>query len=315
MLLLISVMIISGIIKDLGLMTNVVCYVSNYIKNPKILAGVISAITGILPIKGRVIVSAGILHSIYKKSPALGPLNYIATHHYYLWSPLEKAVIVAMGAFGLSYVDWLLLMSPLLVISAGFICWYISVCGDDIQFDSTKTSEGSCLIVPPYLLCLLGCVIWNPIWSFCLLTIYCMVVYKQYNVSKYIDWKLVCWFGFIILASNIAKTYTDDIYKFVERYCADHGLLVGTMIGFFSSLALGSSSRFSTITVILTLIFGVQYLLWFYIVDFAGYVLSPAHKCVSIGKQYFKTPLISFYGVLLVWIMFLIISAAVITYI
>lgn len=315
MLLLISVMIISGIVKDLGLMTNVVHSVSNYIKNPKVLAGAISAITGILPIKGRVIVSAGILDSVYKKSPSLGPLNYIATHHYYLWSPLEKAVIVAMGAFGLSYVDWLLLMSPLLIITAVFIFWYISVCGDDIQFDSKKSGGGNCMIVPPYLICLLGCVVWNPIWSFCALAVYCVLVYKQYNILKHIDWKLVCWFGCIILASNFVRSHTDDIYAFVERYCADHGLLVGTMIGFFSSLALGSSSRFSAITVILTLIFGVQYLLWFYIVDFAGYVLSPAHKCVSIGKQYFKTPLISFYGVLLVWIMFLIIGTAVITYI
>lgn len=308
-------MVISGIIKDLGLMTNVVHYVSNYIKNPKILAGVISAVTGILPIKGRVIVSAGILDTVYKKSPALGPLNYIATHHYYLWSPLEKAVIVAMGAFGLSYVDWLLLMSPLLVVSAGFICWYISVCGDDIQFDSKVTGEGDCMILPPYLLCLVGCVIWNPVWSFCLLAIYCILYYKQYSILKHIDWKLVCWFSCIILASNLVRVYTDDIYTFVEYHCADNGLLIGTIIGFFSSLALGSSSRFSAITVILTLIFGVQYLLWFYIVDFAGYVLSPAHKCVSIGKQYFKTPLISFYGVLLVWIMFLIIGTAMITFI
>ncbi len=68
---------------------------------------VVSAIGGILPIEGRVTVSAGVLdtmcsnHSHNHGREKMGIVDYLGNHHYYLWSPLEKTVILPIAAFGL----------------------------------------------------------------------------------------------------------------------------------------------------------------------------------------------------------------------
>ena len=72
---------------------------------------------------------------------------------------------------------------------------------------------------------------------------------------------------------------------------------------------LGSSSRFSAITAILTKMFGLKYLPLFFAIDYSGYMLSPVHKCVMIGKGYFKTPLLRYYKyILLVCISILLVA-------
>ena len=90
---------------------------------------ILSAIGGILPIEGRVTVSAGLLDTVApRKGPGrekLGIVDYLATHHYYLWSPLEKTVILPIAAFGLTYAAWLGMIAPLLIVSLLFISWYI----------------------------------------------------------------------------------------------------------------------------------------------------------------------------------------------
>ena len=59
----------------------------------------------------------------------------------------------------------------------------------------------------------------------------------------------------------------------------------------------------------------MEYLPWFFAVDFAGYVMSPMHKCVAIGKMYFGTKL-STYGMILTgWSALLIATAGVLLWI
>ena len=66
--------------------------------------------------------------------------------------------------------------------------------------------------------------------------------------------------------------------------------------------------------VILTSLYGLAYLPWFFAVDFAGYILSPMHKCVAIGKMYFGTSL-SYYGKLLGgWALLLVAISGVMLY-
>jgi len=76
-------------------------------------------------------------------------------------------------------------------------------------------------------------------------------------------------------------------------------LIVALLAGFLGSLALGSSSKFGGFTAIAVSIFGLEYLPLFFAVDYAGYILSPVHKCLAIGKSYFGTPLKKYYSVLL----------------
>jgi hypothetical protein len=77
-------------------------------------------------------------------------------------------------------------------------------------------------------------------------------------------------------------------------------------LGFLSSVALGSSGKFIGITVLLTQLFGIEYFTMFFAVEYAGYLISPIHKCVAIGKMYFGTPINEYIKVLGVWAVLII---------
>jgi len=61
-------------------------------------------------------------------------------------------------------------------------------------------------------------------------------------------------------------------------------------------------------------VFGYQYFLWFFALDFAGYLLSPTHKCVMIGHKYFNTPLNTYYRVLGSWAVVLLLTAGIFSF-
>jgi hypothetical protein len=48
-------------------------------------------------------------------------------------------------------------------------------------------------------------------------------------------------------------------------------------------------------------IYGLEYLPWFFAVDFVGYLISPMHKCVAIGMLYFGTKLRYYITILGLW--------------
>ena len=102
----------------------------------------------------------------------------------------------------------------------------------------------------------------------------------------------------IIVLGNVISKYSDFIVSFVETTRQDGLLIVALVSGFLGSLALGSSSKFGGFTAIAVSIFGIEYLPLFFAVDYAGYILSPMHKCLAIGKSYFGTPLKKYYSVL-----------------
>ena len=98
------IMITAGLAKEYKLFSSAFAYVRNTFRSNKFVVVILSAIGGILPIEGRVTVSAGLLDTVApRKGPGrekLGIVDYLATHHYYLWSPLEKTVILPIAAFG-----------------------------------------------------------------------------------------------------------------------------------------------------------------------------------------------------------------------
>ena len=123
------IMISAGLAKEFQLFAPAFAYVRNTFRSNKFVVVLLSAIGGVLPIEGRVTVSAGLLDTVAPKDgpgrEKLGIVDYMATHHYYMWSPLEKTVILPIAAFGLTYTAWLGMIAPLLVISLLFITWYI----------------------------------------------------------------------------------------------------------------------------------------------------------------------------------------------
>ena len=329
--LIIFVMMIAGMIKDNNLFSDVFAFLKRSLKSNRAIVALFSALTGVLPIKGRVTVSAGLLDTLApkdkKKREKFGPIDFMSSHHYYFWSPIEKTVILPMAAFGLSYTAFLGIMWPLIAATFAYIIWYLvyMVKDTDIALVETKKKIKVSRItryVFPYIMGVSAVIAGvNFLWAFGLLTLYYIIVTQTFNWKKllgYVDWKIIAWVAVIIILANTTRLYTGEIKDFIGNTGIDMNSPVGfgaiSLLAFGFAWVLGSSSRFGAIMVILTSLYGIQYLPWFFAVDFAGYILSPMHKCVAIGKMYFGTKL-SYYGKLLGgWALLLVTISGVMLY-
>ena len=332
LLLIVFVMMIAGMVKENDLFKDVFCFFEQNLKSKRAIVAIVSAITGILPIKGRVTVSAGMLdtlapHKGCEGREKFGPIDYVSTHHYYFWSPLEKTVILPMATFGLTYTAWLGIIWPLLAVSIAFIISYLvwGVKESDIELGDCGTEVKVSRItryVLPYLFGV-GTVIagFNFLWAFGGLTVYYMVVTRTFDIPKllrFVDWKLIAWVAAIIVAANFARENTEQIKTFLESSGLDiktaSGFTLLSLASFAGAFALGSSSRFGALTVIMASIYGIEYLPWFFAVDFVGYLISPMHKCVAIGMLYFGTKLRYYATILGGWGTLVILTGATTLY-
>ena len=278
---LLGVMITSGIIKEKGYFSNLFNYIVNRVKSKKAVVALISLFSGILPIPGRVIVSAGILDMVAPKSEKsrskFGIIDYLATHHYYLWSPLEKTIILPIATLSLSYLEVLKYTAPLLLVTVLYISYYIIFTlkeGDvEIQRNNILKEKNNSI-----------------------------------DIKKYINWNLLLTVFVVIVLSNIISTYHDYFLGYISYY---PNLYISMCLGFLASVALGSSGKFIGITVLLTQLFGIEYFTMFFAVEYAGYLISPIHKCVAIGKMYFGTPIVEYIKVLSIWAILIILIGIV----
>ena len=213
--LIVFVMMIAGMIKENDLFKDIFCFFEQNLKSKKAVVAIVSALTGLLPIKGRVTVSAGMLDTLAPDKGCcgrekFGPIDYVSTHHYYFWSPLEKTVILPMAAFGLSYGAFMSMMWPLLAVSIAFILGYLiwGVKESDVQLQDCGTEIKVSRItryVFPYIAGVVAIVAGvDFMWSFGLLTLYYMFCTATFDIKKllgYVDWKLIGWVALIIAAS------------------------------------------------------------------------------------------------------------------
>jgi hypothetical protein len=323
-------MISAGLAKEYQLFAPAYAYVRNVFRSNKFVLVILSAIGGILPIEGRVTVSAGMLDTIAPKCghgrEKMGIIDYLATHHYYLWSPLEKSVVIPIAAFGLTYVAWLGIIARLLIASLLFISWFIwyTVKDEDIVIapGNFKLSQVMRSSLPMFVA--IGAYIYtnNYILCFGLLALYYIIITQQWNFRKllgYINWEVIITVAVVIALGNYFKSEQAYFQGVIKGLGVDPatflGMLTISAVGFGSSFLMGSSSRFIALAVLMTQLFGVEYFLWFFAVDYAGYLLSPTHKCVMIGNRYFGTPYKTYYIVLGSWVGILLAIAGTITFV
>ena len=326
------IMITAGLAKEYALFAPAFAYVRNTFRSNKFVVVLLSAIGGILPIEGRVTVSAGLLDTVAPKDgpgrEKLGIVDYLSTHHYYMWSPLEKTVILPIAAFGLSYGAFIGLVAPLLIASLLFISIYIwtQVKDEDLVITpgNFKLSAVMRNVLPMFValgtyigLCGEGHVF--PIFG--LLTLYYVIITQQWSPKKllgYIRWDVIAWVGAVIILGNYFKSYNGEFLTMIKSTGLDPktfgGMLAISVIGFVVSFLMGSSGKFIAVAVLMAQVFGVEYFLWFFAIDFAGYLLSPTHKCVMIGNRYFGTPVATYYKALGIWALLLLAVSATITF-
>jgi len=327
------IMISAGLAKEYNLFAPAYSYIKNTFRSNKFVVVLLSAIGGILPIEGRVTVSAGLLDTVAPKSgqgrEKMGIVDYLSTHHYYMWSPLEKTVVLPIAAFGLTYATFMGMIAPLLLVSFVFISWYIwrEVKDEDIvvsNLDNFKLSTVIRNVFPMFIA--LGTYIYvggadNVFTIFGLLTLYYVFITQQWNYRKlanYVNWEVLVTVGVVIILGNLAKSYNNEYVAYIKGAGFDPHTLVGmfliSVVGFVVSFLMGSSGKFIAIAVLMAQVFGQEYFMWFFAVDYAGYLLSPTHKCVMVGNRYFGTPLKTYYKALGSWAVLLLLTAGAFTF-
>lgn len=329
------IMIVAGIAKERGLFMPVYSYIKTSFKSNRLVLFLISAISGVLPIEGRVTVSAGVLDTITHKDcdhnhgrQKMGIVDYLSTHHYYLWSPLEKTVIIPMATFGLGYVAWLGMVWPLLLVTALFVTYYIffKVKEDEINIEeSTFKISAVMRNVLPFFIAI-GAYIYvggdKHIFAiFGSLALYYAFLTQTWNFKKllsYINWEVLLTVAVVIVLGNYFKSQEALINEYIRGLGIDittvTGILIVSVIGLVASFLMGSSGKFIALAVLMSAVFGQQYFLWFFAVDYVGYLLSPTHKCVMVGNRYFGTPLKTYYSALGIWSALLLTTAAIPTF-
>jgi hypothetical protein len=326
------IMITAGLAKEYALFAPAFAYVRNTFRSNKFVVVILSAIGGILPIEGRVTVSAGLLDTVAPKCghgrEKMGIIDYLANHHYYMWSPLEKTVILPIAAFGLTYGAFIGLVAPLLIASLLFISLYIwyTVKEEDIVIEpgNFKLSAVIRNVLPMFIA--LGVYIWgggeeHVFGIFGALTLYYVFITQQWNLKKllsYVRWDVIAWVAAVIILGNYFKSYNGEFLTMIKSTGLDPHTFVGMLaisaIGFVVSFLMGSSGKFIAVAVLMAQVFGVEYFLWFFAIDFAGYLLSPTHKCVMIGNRYFGTPVSTYYRALGSWGLLLLAVAGITTF-
>ncbi len=323
------IMISAGLIKEYLLFAPVYAYVKNTFRSNKFVVALLSAVGGVLPIEGRVTVSAGLLDTVAPKCghgrAKMGIVDYLATHHYYMWSPLEKTVILPIAAFGLTYAVWIGMVLPLILVSALFIGWYIwnQVHEDEVEIADVpfKISAVVRNVLPLFVA--IGSYIYGASHVLCfgLLALYYMLITQQWDFKKllsYVKLDVLIIVGIVIIAGNYVKSQDVLIQNMIKGTLVDPttflGMLTISAIGFAASFLMGSSGKFVAFAVLLAQLFGQQYFLWFFALDFAAYLVSPTHKCVIIGNRYFGTPLKTYYLALGTWGLLLITTAGLLTF-
>jgi hypothetical protein len=153
------------------------------------------------------------------------------------------------------------------------------------------------------------------------LLLYYIIVTKSFDykkLSSYVNWKTLGVIAVVLFASGYMQEHRAWIEQSIISTGLDpstfKGMLIISIITFAGSFSMGSDGKFAAITVMMTSVFGLPYLLWFFALDYVGYLLSPAHDCVMIGKRYFGTSLTVYYTALISWSILLLLVAGAFTF-
>ena len=127
-LVVISVLVLTNVVNSKGYLIPLYNWLLSRVKSKRLLLALISTVSGVLPIPGRTIISAGVLDTLSSKDSNrknYGVINYLATHHYYLWSPLEGTVLIPLSVLGISYAAFFYKVLPLLLTIITITLYYI----------------------------------------------------------------------------------------------------------------------------------------------------------------------------------------------
>jgi len=279
-----------------------------YIKKGKLGLIWTSMALGFLPVHERIYATSGVLKSMIdghifefeteEEKRNAGILMYIWTHHFYLWSLMEKTILIPMTYFGLSYYHMLKInILPLIgYLIVGLIASVllipneveINVKPEEIPLEKKKNG----FIMYGLLALTLIAMIKYGFLAFIIggLLIFLMFIddfdYREVRWKHALMLLLIVWIGFFI------RTQIDvqQVAKSIQT-----SLPVALLLAFCIAFILGSSSRYSLVAVILTSVYGLKTLPLFLTFEFLGYLISPFHQCTLVPQFLFGCDRKKFY--------------------
>ena len=308
-----GIMILGGFIREYSALEDVYSLAKKYVKDNRILVIITSLLGGILPIPGRVALSAPLLDAIApqdkERRSAFGVIDYLSVHHYYWWSPLEKTVVLPMAVMGVSYSTFLGYTIIPLIITLTYTWWYIftkvpvaSVVPNleyVREFDWRRALTGWAPLIATVILLLQtgkgGAIFFFP-W-FLGMSIYYSIVFKDWKWGKWLDGKFAMVATIVLALGGVVGLIKGPVMDYLKAATPEM-LIPASLVAMVAAYIMGSSGKYAGMTSALVAIFGPNYLVWFLCTEYSGYLISPAHKCLMIGQQYFGTPIKKYYAVL-----------------
>ena len=325
-----GIMILGGFIREHSALEDVYSLAKKYVKDNRVLVIITSLLGGILPIPGRVALSAPLLDAIAppdkERRSAFGVIDYLSVHHYYWWSPLEKTVVLPMAVMGVSYSTFLGYTIIPLAITLAYTWWYIftKVPAASVvpnleyvrDFNWRRAITGWAPLIATVILLLntgkAGAPFFFP-W-FLAMSIYYSIVYKDWKWGRWLDGKFAIIATIVLAFGGIVGQIKEPVMAYLKAATPDM-LIPASLVAMVAAYIMGSSGKYAGMTSVLVSIFGPQYLVWFLCTEYSGYLVSPAHKCLMIGQQYFGTPWKKYMVVLSRLCAILIAYAAITTFI
>lgn len=325
LIVLISAFIINEVFKSKRIFLHYLYYIFPKDKRLQIL--VTSIFSGILPLEDRIISTIPLyeglvanraccmeVRSYGKKTlgskQCMGIISYLATHHYYLWSPFEKSVIIILAGMHFTYLQFISYTAPLLFVYLLFFVifvWHNIDADGQTEHNCTDTYDHSIklatLALLPFFWGIVLAIVFTPAYVFPIIAFYYCFMYNVGVVEafKSVRWLVILEIAIIIVIANVlnieAATIQDWLHYIYHE--SEVSLLTVVPLAVVASFVLGASSKYAGITTSLCSVFGATLFPLVFIVEYLGYLLSPTHKCSVIAWSSFKTPLVLFYGTLL----------------
>ncbi len=126
------IQILSHLMKQAGQLERIVELFSTLVKSPKVVAGVMPALIGLLPMPGGALFSAPMVEASCpapgregKQAALLATVNYWFRHHGEYWWPLYPGVILAVALLKVEMAFYILLMLPLALVHLAGGSWFL----------------------------------------------------------------------------------------------------------------------------------------------------------------------------------------------
>ena len=312
----IGIMIVGGLVKQYGVLNEVFVALRKTFKSNRLVVAATALAGGVLPIEGRVVMSAPLLDSIAsdkaQSRSKFGIVDYLSTHHYYWWSPFEKTVVLPMAALGMSYTTFMshaiVPLAIVLTFAGVYIFKYVKETDVEIveetrSFSWQRLAKGwGPIIATMWFLVCYGDPDMPYLFSlwFGGLAAYYSFICNDWKWGRYIKWKFAGFAALVLALAAVFGELKEPVMEYLNITSAQGSvaLVAVSVVGFLASFAMGSSGKYAGMATLLAKAFGPGYLTWFLCIEYSGYIISPMHKCLLIGQQYFGTPIKIYYKVL-----------------